>query len=704
MTPEDYTRVRDLFDQAMTLPSPQRRPFVDRHVPPGDPLHGELVAMVEAGDDSAFLAGAAGAGLLDAARTADPNLPAQIGNYQILRVLGRGGMGVVYLALRNDDAFRKVVALKVIGDSLPGDGAAHVERFRRERQILAGLDHPNIARILDGGNTEDGRPFYVMEYVDGSPIDDYCTRMNTDVPTRVRMMAQACDALDYLHRNAVAHRDIKPQNILVTLDGRVKLVDFGIAKLDTADGLLDSGTPGQPTLIMTPGYASPEQIAGDASGKAGDIYSVAVVIYQLLTGKLPFAGPDGRPNLEAQLSGRAPTPPSQEMKTARPATAPLAQTRISYPDLDRVVLTGLERDPRQRYTTVQLLADDLRRCLDGRPIGARPATLSYTVGKLVARNRTTAAVIALAVLVAGIGVWFAASAYIDGVRLQAREEEFERFVSVLAEKVSLWQQPATAVPAAERVADVQAASQRMQSPELRDLAERAPNPARVKQAVGVLRETLDRADAISQEQPNVRREIAVAFRRIGDFERTVREPRVADRQVATEAYQRAAAIAGQLRAADPSWAERELRELTVLLATIGGSIAPDGPAPVAAAPAVAPEPVPAAAPPPSSRPTAAAAATEGPAVDPALRAELEQRLRSVSADAARARRNLESLQASLASQGQVVRSDVTSAIDAADGLIEDARVSLDADDLATAEDYLRRAGAQVRRVLQAVGG
>jgi hypothetical protein len=693
----------------MTLPFAQRRSFVDQHVPPGDTGGAELVAMIEAGDDSAFLAGAAGAGLLDTVRIASPDQPGQIGNYKILRVLGRGGMGVVYLALRNDDVFRKVVALKVIGDALQADGD-HVERFKRERQILAGLDHPNIARILDGGNTEDGRPFYVMEYVAGSPIDDYCARMNTDVPTRLRMMAQACDALDYLHRNAIAHRDIKPQNILVTLDGRVKLVDFGIAKRDTAEGLLDSGTPGQPTLIMTPGYASPEQVAGDSAGTAGDIYSVAVVIYQLLTGKLPFTGRDGRPSLEAQLSGQAPTPPSREMaKTPKPATAPLDHARLSYPDLDRVVLTALERDPRQRYATVQLLAEDLRRCLDGRPIGARPATFTYTVGKLVGRNRMTAAVVALALLAGAIGTWLASSAYVDRVRLQAREEEFERFVAVLADRVSLWQQPAASVPADQRVAAIQSASQRMQSPELRDLAERAPNPARVKQAVGVLRQTLDRADAIARDQPDVRREIAVAFRRIGDFERTTPLPAIADKQIAAESYQRAAAIAGELRAADPSWAERELRELTILLAAIGGRVVPVAPAVAAAealeaAPPAAPAAPPTAPPAPSPRPTSVAAATEAAAVDPELRAQVEQRLRSVSADAARARRNLESLQASLASQGQVVRSDVVAAIESADGLIEDARVSLDADDVTSAEDYLRRASAQLRRVFQAVGG
>src|SRR5690606_4094760 len=150
---------------------------------------------------------------------------------KILRTLGRGGMGVVYMALRSDDVFQKVVALKVIGDVEDSPELNLVQRFKQERQILAELDHPNIARILAGGSTPEGRTFYVMEYVAGSPIDDYCTRMNTDFPTRIRMMAQVCDAVAYLHNHAIAHRDIKPQNILVALDGTVKLVDFGIAKV-----------------------------------------------------------------------------------------------------------------------------------------------------------------------------------------------------------------------------------------------------------------------------------------------------------------------------------------------------------------------------------------------------------------------------------------------------------------------------------------
>ena len=311
MTPEEYARIRALFDQAMAMPSDERGRLFDQKTTTGDPLPPELAAMLEALGGS-FLA----SGLPPDDR------PLQIGNYQVVRELGRGGMGVVYLALRNDDVFRKIVAVKVIGDVSGATDPGVVQRFKQERQILAGLDHPHIARILDGGNIADGRPFYVMEYVAGSAIDDYCDRVKPDVPTRVRLIIEVCQALEYLHGHAIAHRDIKPNNILVTHEGHVKLVDFGIAKVDTVDGMVASASRvGQPTMIMTPGYASPEQISGDPAGKRGDIYSLAVVLYKLLTGHLPYADQDGRPNLTAPpfCSGRCQAS-ARRMKGARMAS------------------------------------------------------------------------------------------------------------------------------------------------------------------------------------------------------------------------------------------------------------------------------------------------------------------------------------------------------------------------------------------------
>jgi serine/threonine-protein kinase len=700
MTPEEFARIRELFDRAMALPPAERSQFVENHAPR---IHrSELLAMVLAGDDSKFLASAFATGLLDQVRPAG-DAPAQIGHYKILRELGRGGMGVVYMALRNDDVFNKVVALKVISDTaLAGTGL--IERFKQERQILAGLDHPNIARILDGGNTPDGRPFYVMEYVAGSPIDDYCARMNVDVPTRVRMMAQACDAIEYLHKNAVAHRDLKPQNILVTLDGLVKLVDFGIAKVESAASVGASAMAGQPTMIMTPGYASPEQLTGESSGKTSDIYSLAVVLYQLLTGRLPYSDQEGRPNLKAQLSGNSPEPPSKAFsKTPKPPTHVHEPKRLSYPDLDRVLLTALQRDPLQRYPTVDVFADDLRRCLDGRPIAAHPSTWTYRFGKLIGRNRVAAALAVVAVLMMGGGAWLVIGTQMERVRLQAKEEELERFVSLLSAKVNTrWQQSEELVPATEKVADVQAANRIMASDTVRELSQRAPDPARVKQLIASLRGVLEKADDLSRGQAPLRKEIAKVFRQIGDFESSAPLAQLTDKQQAVRSYQRAAVIAADIQSVDSVWAAQQMSELSGLLQGLGSTF--DVLSPTAQADATsAPTPEPAAV---SRRATADIGASE-PAVQPvdvAAREEIRQRLRTTTLDAERARRGFEMLRDSLASRGQTIRSDIEATLTAAEGLLEDAKNLLEANELEMAEDCVRRAGYQLRKVFQAVGG
>lgn len=712
MTPEQFSRIRLLFDRAMDLPVDDRLRFVDRQTPPGDPVRDDLLAMIEAGDDSEFLARASQSGLLETVTEGREDLPSRIGVYKILRPLGRGGMGVVYMAFRDDEAFQKVVALKVIGDIASTPDIDFVQRFRQESNILARLEHPNIARILDGGKTDDGRPFFVMEYVAGSPIDKYCARMNIDAATRVRLMAQVCDAVGYLHSNAVAHRDIKPHNILVTVDGAVKLVDFGIAKVEGVGGLLRGAPPGaEPTMIMTPGYASPEQISGDGSGRAGDIYSIAVVLYQLLTGRLPHAGRDGQIDLDARVSGTPPDPPSKEL-TKAPTAPRLHDTgKISVPDLDRVVLTALERNPTQRYSTVQLFGEDLRRCLDGRPIAARPATVAYRARKLLARNPAIAAVAALAMLVAGAGLWMFAGARLERVRVEAKEQELERFVDLLAQKVATWQPGGAGVPVAERIADLQAAKDLLAGETMRTLADRAGDPPRVKRAIATLGQVLERADTVSQDQPALRKEIALVFRTIGDIGSSARVGQLANRTEAAQSYQRAAAIAANLRGAERAWADQQLAELTgrmnELGVTLDATLYTDQAVPLPEPP---PTPEPAAVPAASARrvPPPVETALPQPVreLSPEEAAALEavqQRLRTTELSGERARRNFETLRDTLASRGQTLRSDVEATLVAAEQLIEDARGSLDANDVMTAEDALRRAGYQLDRVFQAVG-
>jgi len=678
----------------------RRRLFEQKSTTLG-PLPPELAAMLQSPDDSSFLAST----VLSDGDGRDR--PLQIGSYQIVRELGRGGMGVVYLALRNDDVFQKIVALKVIGGECGATEPTVVQRFKQERQILAGLDHPNIARILDGGNTADGRPFYVMEYVAGSAIDDYCDRVKPDVSTRVGMIIEVCQALEYLHGHAIAHRDIKPNNILVTPDGHVKLVDFGIAKVDTVEGMIASASPpGQATMIMTPGYASPEQISGDPAGKRGDIYSLAVVLYKLLTGHLPHADQDGRPNLAAQLSGRDPKPPCKDLTSdARPATHGTEARRANYPDLDRVVLTALQRDPLRRYVTVQMFAEDLRRCLDGRPIAARQENWGYSFRKLVFRNKFAAALVALLVVSACAGAWMAIAVRIGRAQLEAKEAEVERFVALLNAKVARWPQAQQGVPVAERVADVRAANRLLASDTLDALAVQVPDPRRFKRLVAELRRFLDRADELSQGQPPLRKEIAMVYRQIGDFESTARRAEIADKRQAAVSYQRAAAVAASIRATERSWADQQVSELAGRLQQLGSPIVVSPPAAIALPAQIQQT----AGPPPSRAPARIAASRpppEAPAADvesPEL-AELMQRLKTTMANAERARRNLNALRDTLAARGQTVRPDLLTSIARIDSLIEEAVNSLSSNDQPTAEDALRKAAYELRKLFQAVGG
>ncbi len=305
-----------------------------------------------------------------------------IGPYRVLRELGKGGMGVVYLAVRDDGAFKKNVAIKLLrGDAVTRE---FLERFRHERQVLANLDHPNITRILDGGDTTEGMPFYVMEYVEGRPIDRHCDEEKLSLNDRLKLFQKLCGALQYLHQNQVIHRDLKPGNILVSTEGVVKLLDFGIAKqlgpasmeLTTADG-----TP------LTPAYASPEQFTGRADARS-DIYTLGVILYLMLTGKLPDQGTIKPPS----ESVREDTQRTQE-------TTKQLKKRLMG-DLDLVVLKAMHRESRLRYGSAQELSNDLDRFMSGQPVLAR--TRQGVSAKMIG----IAAAALVAVLGGGAAVYF----------------------------------------------------------------------------------------------------------------------------------------------------------------------------------------------------------------------------------------------------------------------------------------------------------
>jgi serine/threonine-protein kinase len=307
-------------------------------------------------------------------------------------------MGIVYLATRVDGQFRKRVALKVLKPGM--DSEEILRRFRTERQILAALDHPNIARLLDGGTTGRGLPFFVMEYVEGRPITEYCEQEGMPIPARLELFRTVCSAVQFAHQNLVVHRDLKPANILVGADGTPKLLDFGIAKLLNpelvAQTLALTSIGAQPLTLE---YASPEQIRGGHITTASDVYSLGVVLYELLTGRHPYRDGCTIEELVHRVTEVEPAAPSS-------AASP-RESRTLAGDLDCIVLTALRKEPRHRYASVEQFSGDIRRFLEGRPILARKATVGYRFGKFARRHRLGVAVAAtalLAVLLFGAGM------------------------------------------------------------------------------------------------------------------------------------------------------------------------------------------------------------------------------------------------------------------------------------------------------------
>jgi eukaryotic-like serine/threonine-protein kinase len=376
---ERFRTLSRLFDELVDLEPGARDPVI-RERCAGDPeLEREIRALLEAdetGDPDAFVAGIVGAEA--AAITSGPNVQgARLGSWRLERPLGVGGMGTVYLATRADGEYEASAAIKLVRGGALSPGLA--ERFRAERQILAGLSHPGVAQLLDGGSTEDGTPYLVMELVDGRPVTDWCEEHGLDVEARLALFLKVCEAVAYAHGALVAHRDLKPSNILVTAEGEPKLLDFGIAKLVDA---VAEGADGHTRShgAMTPSYASPEQVAGERAGVAADIYALGVLLFELLAGRLPI---DTRGLTPAQIItkvGRE-IPPVVSAATEDPAR----RRRLSG-DLDAIVSRSLRKEPEQRYPSVEALADDVRLHLSGMPIKARRDDWAYRTGKAVRRN------------------------------------------------------------------------------------------------------------------------------------------------------------------------------------------------------------------------------------------------------------------------------------------------------------------------------
>ncbi len=337
------------------------------------------------------------------------------GNYELDSLLGTGGMGSVYLAHRCDGQFDRQVALKILWANLRNE--FFTERFAIERRLLASLEHPNITRLLDSGVGDEGDPYLVLEYVDGQPIDQYCDARQLAVDDRVRLFLQVCTAVEYAHGHRVIHRDLKPSNILVASDGSAKLLDFGTAKLLNA---ADADTTATRFRMMTPRYASPEQLRGDPLTPSTDVYSLGIVLYELLTGAWPFGDPQsvisGLERAVRDVEPRHPKEVIDDQAAARRGVSKTALAGALKGDLWKVVLKAIQTEPERRYSSVEDLARDLDRYLRGSPVLARPQTLAYRAGKWMRRNRAAAVFALAAIAVAG---WL----YLNRARLRPAPAE-----------------------------------------------------------------------------------------------------------------------------------------------------------------------------------------------------------------------------------------------------------------------------------------
>jgi hypothetical protein len=445
LSAQQWSCVDALLDQLLDLPVEQRLPAL--HARPVDDaaVAAEVLSLLRAVESSRdFMKSPARPAAEQFAEDAD--LGVRLGAWRIIRSIGRGGMGEVYEAARAEGDFEQKVAIKL----LSREASPYLERFQAERQFLAGLEHPGIARLYDGGLADDGRPYMVMEYVDGRPITEFCATTNAALRQRLELFIQVCDAVAYAHRNLIVHRDLKPSNILVTDEGTVKLLDFGIAKL--IDGARAHLT--QAAAPLTPSCAAPEQLTGDPITTGTDVYALGLLLFELLTGAHPWVEVD-TPVLQAiRTALQRPAPLSSAVARMR-VDAPVAAAEIEG-DLDAIVAKALRKEPVHRYATVEALRLDIERSIRAEPVSAREGARLYVAGRMIRRHRWVAAagLVVFTSLTVGLGVaaWQAKKAAVerDIARRETAREEAVRynltrmFRSALVDQGTRGQQPATA--------------------------------------------------------------------------------------------------------------------------------------------------------------------------------------------------------------------------------------------------------------------
>ncbi len=478
-----------LFGEAIERTPGERGAFLDAACGAAPGLRAEveslLSAYAHAGDFMDALDSERGVALLEGTSEVVPSR-GRVGPYRLLRELGRGGMGVVHLAERAEGGFAQRVVIKLIKRGMDSD--AILRRFLRERQILAGLEHVNVARLLDGGVTDDGQPYFAMEYVDGEPLTTYCDGRELTVEQRLRLFEDACRAVQHAHGQLVVHRDLKPSNMLVTGEGRLKLLDFGIAKLlveeDDAPALTQAGAH-----VLTPNYAAPEQVRGEPVTTATDVYALGVVLYELLTGRLPHdADARGRTDVARAVCEVEPRPPSLAA-----ASQPRLAKRLRG-DLDTIVMKALSKEPSRRYASAEAMAEDVRRHLAGHPVQAHRDTLAYVAAKFVRRHKVgvaAVAVVTLSLLLGLVGTtWQMAVA--AGERDRARTEA-ERAEKVKGFLVDLFKASDPVASKGEAITARELLDRGTDRIE-RDLAGHAALQAELFETVAVISQSLGRYD------------------------------------------------------------------------------------------------------------------------------------------------------------------------------------------------------------------
>lgn len=521
---ERWRELKELFEEAMERPAPEREDVLARAARLDGTLAGELKSLLEAHEkEGRFfedLVASEGSNLVAATRER-AFVGRRVGAYELLREIGAGGMGTVFLARRTDSEYESRVAVKLIRPGLLSEEA--LRRFRAERQALANLSHAGIARLLDGGTTEDGLPYLVMEYVEGEPIDAHCDAKGLSIDERLALFRAVCAPVEHAHRHMVIHRDLKPANILVTASGEVKLLDFGIAKLlPGAEWAESAALTRTAQRVMTPDYASPEQILGQRVAASSDVYALGVLLYRLLTGRHPYRfGSDRASEIERVIC---------EVEPARPSAAadPKLSRRLRG-DLDDIVLQALRKEPERRYGSVEQFSGDIRRHLEGLPVKARPGTVAYRAGKFLRRHRigVSAAALVFVALLAGLAatIWEARIARAERARAELRFDDVRRLATSFLF-------------------------------EFHDAVQDLPGSTKARKLV-VQRalEYLDRLAAEAGADSTLKRDLALAYQRVGDVQGNPNNANLGDSASALASYRKGLSIAEPLLAASPNDAQ-----------------------------------------------------------------------------------------------------------------------------------------------------